>query len=127
MPWEKKEKREKLVLKVRRVTWVQKETEVSLDHLESKVLRDLKVLKDQKVPLENLDLLDHLEKREKMDHQVLQGIQEDQGTRVTRELRVEMAHQESKEREVKMDCREKGVKQVQEALGEEWEDLEVLE
>ena len=77
--WEKKEKREKLVLKVRRVTWVQKETEVSLDHLESKVLRDLKVLKDQKVPLENLDLLDHLEKREKMDHQVLQGIQEDQG------------------------------------------------
>ena len=79
MPWEKKEKREKLVLKVRRVTWVQKETEVSLDHLESKVLRDLKVLKDQKVPLENLDLLDHLEKREKMDHQVLQGIQEDQG------------------------------------------------
>jgi len=127
VPWEKKEKREKLVLKVRRVTWVQKETEVSLDHLESKVLRDLKVLKDQKVPLENLDLLDHLEKREKMDHQVLQGIQEDQGTRVTRELRVEMAHQESKEREVKMDCREKGVKQVQEALEEEWEDLEVLE
>jgi len=127
VPWEKKEKREKLVLKVRRETWVQKETEVSLDHLESKVLRDLKVLKDQKVPLENLDLLDHLEKREKMDHQVLQGIQEDQGTRVTRELRVEMAHQESKEREVKMDCREKGVKQVQEALEEEWEDLEVLE
>ena len=46
---------------------------------------------------------------------------------MTRELRVEMAHQESKEREVKMDCREKGVKQVQEALEEEWEDLEVLE
>ena len=46
---------------------------------------------------------------------------------MTRELRVEMVHLESKEREEKMDCRQNVVKQVQEALEEELEDLEALE
>merc|ERR1719204_1862117 len=98
----RKEKRERLVLKVKREIWEQKETGEFLAHLVSKVLKDHKDLKGLKDHLENLDRLDHLVKKEKMDHLDLLDTLVDQGI---------------KEKEAKMVSREKEDKLVLEDSG----------
>jgi len=95
--------------------------------LENKEQRDLKDLKEPKVHLEKLVLLDHLERKGKKDHQDLLDTQEGLAIKETRELKEEMVHLVGKERGVKMVFKERGVKLDQEALEEELEDQEVLE
>lgn len=95
--------------------------------MENKEQRDLKDLKELKVPLEKLVLSDHLEKRVKKDHQVLLDIQEGLVIRETKEHKEGMGHLVAKEREARMVFKEKEVKLDQEASEEELEDQEVLE
>merc|ERR1719204_1898963 len=123
----RKEKRERLVLKVKREIWEQKETGEFLAHLVSKVLKDHKDLKGLKDHLENLDRLDLLVKKEKMDHLDLLDTLVDQGIRETKVPKVEMDHLVLKEKEAKMVSREKEDKLVLEDSEVELEDLEALE
>ena len=89
---ERRERKEKLVLRVRRETWEARETGEFLVLLENRVQRDLRVLKAQKDPLENLVLLAHLERRGRMAPLVLLDILEGLETRVIKEPKDVMAH-----------------------------------
>lgn len=74
------------------MTWEARETEEFLVLLENRVQRDLRVLKAQKDPLENLVLLAHLERRGRMAPLVLLDILEGLETRETKEPKDVMAH-----------------------------------
>ena len=95
--------------------------------MENKEPRDLKDLKALKDHLEKPELLGHLEKRVKKDHQDLLDIQEGLVIKETKVLKEGMVHLVAKEKGARMVFKEKEVKLDQEDSEEELEDQEVLE
>jgi len=104
-----KETKVKSEWKARKETWDRRENAVLLVQqasMEPKVLRVQKVLKDQQVKPDPLDLQ---ERKERLVNLVLLDIQVDLVTREIREHKAEMGHLVEKEKEAKMVCLEKEV------------------